>query len=327
MSSSDYRDIVHLEYTRDGLTGRGEGAPIVRYHEDAASAQRAIDEVAPILASADPAAFRQTLDRVFRRMGDQWAAKAAIDLAVLDWVGQRRGLPLYGLLGLDPGAAPITTYSIGVDTPETTKKKVLEAAEFPVLKVKFGLGRDEATMEAIRSVTNKPIRADANEGYKTKEEALDRIHFLERHGVEFIEQPLPAERLDDLRWLRGKVNLPIFADEACLRAADLPKVAGAVDGVVVKLMKTGGVLGALHMIEMARTLGLKVMLGCMIESSVSITAAAHLSPLADYADLDGNLLISNDAWEGVRVERGRLRLPDRPGLGLRARPGLKPPSI
>ncbi|HYZ85920.1 MAG TPA: enolase C-terminal domain-like protein, partial [Bryobacteraceae bacterium] len=190
------------------------------------------------------------------------------------------------------------------------------AEQYPILKVKVGLDKDESTMEAIRSVTKKPLRLDANEGFKTKEEAVRKINWLESLGAEFIEQPLPAPMIEETRWVRSRVHIPILADEACLRPQDIPKIAGAFDGIVIKLQKTGGINNALEMIHTARAFGLKTMLGCMIESSVGITAAAHLSPLVDFADLDGNLLISNDPFRGVRVENGRLILPDGPGLGL-----------
>jgi L-alanine-DL-glutamate epimerase-like enolase superfamily enzyme len=226
------------------------------------------------------------------------------------------GVPIYRLFGLDPADAPITTFSIGIDTPETTRQKVREAEAFPVLKVKVGLATDEPTIEAVRSVTKKPLRVDANEGWKDREEALRKIKWLETQGVEFIEQPMPADRQDDIRWLRERVDMPIIADEACLRPVDVLKCAEAYDGVNVKIDKAGGILQAYRMIQIARALGLKTMLGCMVSSSVSVTAAAQLSPLVDYADLDGNLLIANDPYAGVKVENGKLVLPDRPGLGV-----------
>lgn len=317
MSSSDYRDTFHLRYTRDGVTGHGEGAPIVRYHESAQSAAQAAAPVRNQLASADPWAFSKLLDQVFRRIDGQYAAKAAIDIALLDWIGQRLGIPLYRYFGLDPKDAPITTFSIGIDTPETTKQKVREAEAFPVLKIKVGLDTDEATIESVRAVTKKPLRVDANEGWKDKEEAVRKINWLEKQGVEFIEQPMPAAMIEETRWVRSRVHIPIIADEAALRSADVPKLKDAFDGVNVKLDKTGGMLEAYRMIQIAKSLGMKTMLGCMISSSNSVTAAAHLSPLVDYADLDGNLLIANDPWRGVTVQNGKLILPDLPGLGLR----------
>jgi L-alanine-DL-glutamate epimerase-like enolase superfamily enzyme len=316
MSSSEYRDNLYVRFRSGGLTGVGEGAPIIRYKESAREGASVVESLKPVLASADPRQYRRVLADVFGKTPGQYAAKAAIDIALMDWTGQRLGVPLWRLLGLDAAAAPITTFSIGIDTPEITRQKVREAEQFPVLKIKVGLDKDEQTLEAVRSVTEKPLRLDANEGFKTKEEAVRKINWLETLGAEFIEQPLPAGREDDMKWVRSRVHIPVLADEAALRAEDVPRIADAYDGVVIKLDKTGGILGALRMIEVARAHKLKTMLGCMISSSVSITAAAHLSPLVDYADLDGNLLIANDPYRGVEVKAGKLILPDRPGLGL-----------
>jgi L-alanine-DL-glutamate epimerase-like enolase superfamily enzyme len=316
MSSSSYRDTLHVAYQRDGITGHGEGAPIVRYKEDAESARRAVESVRGLLLAADPMQFSKTMSEIFSRVKGEWAGKAAMDIALMDWVGQKLGIPLYSYFGLDPKDAPLTTFSIGIDTPEITKQKTAEAADYPVLKVKVGLATDEPTIEAVRSVTKKPLRVDANEGWKDKEEAVRKINWLEKQGVEFIEQPLPAEMIEETRWVRSRVHIPIIADEACQHASDIPKLKEAYDGVNVKLDKSGGVLEAYRMLQIARALGMKTMLGCMISSSVTVTAAAHLSPLVDYADLDGNLLIANDPYRGVRVEKGRLILPHKPGLGL-----------
>jgi L-Ala-D/L-Glu epimerase len=316
MSSSQYRDTLHTTYLREGISGHGEGAPIVRYHEDAASARKAVESVRDLLLSADPMQFSKTMGEVLRRIPGEWAGKAAIDIALMDWVGQKLKIPLYAWFGLDPKDAPLTTFSVGIDTPEITRQKTREAAEYPVLKVKVGLATDEATIEAVRSVTDKPLRVDANEGWKDKEEAVRKINWLEKQGVQFIEQPMPAEMLEETRWVRSRVHIPIIADEACQHAADIPRLKESYDGVNVKLDKSGGMLEAYRMIQIAKALGMRTMLGCMISSSVSVTAAAHLSPLVDYADLDGNLLISNDPFRGVLVEKGKLILPNRPGLGL-----------
>jgi L-alanine-DL-glutamate epimerase-like enolase superfamily enzyme len=316
MSSSQYRDTLHTAYTRDGITGHGEGAPIVRYHEDAIGAQKAADSVRDLLLSRNPMQFGKIMMEVFHRVPDEWAGKAAVDIALMDWVGQKLNIPLYSYFGLDPADTPLTTFSIGIDTPEITKQKTREAEDFPILKVKVGLSTDEPTIEAVRSVTNKPLRVDANEGWTDKEEAVRKINWLEKMGVEFIEQPMPAEMIEETRWVRSRVHIPVIADEACQRASDIPKLRDAFDGVNVKLDKSGGMLEAYRMIQIAKALGMKTMLGCMVSSSVSVTAAAHLSPLVDYADLDGNLLISNDPFRGVRVEKGKLILPKTPGLGL-----------
>src|SRR5207247_1487131 len=176
------------------------------------------------------------------------------------------GVPLYTLFGLDAKDAPVTTLSIGIDTPEITKQKTREAAEYPILKIKVGLATDEPTIEAVRSVTKKPLRVDANEGWKDKEEAVRKINWLEKQGVEFVEQPMPAAMIEETRWVRSHVHIPVIADEACLRASDIPKLADAFDGVNVKLDKAGGILEAYRMIQIAKSLGMKTMLGCMVSS-------------------------------------------------------------
>jgi L-Ala-D/L-Glu epimerase len=316
MSSSDYRDTLHVAYHRDGITGRGEGAPIVRYNENAQSAKDAFESVRSYLLAGDPAQFAKLISTTFSKIQGQFAGKAAIDIALMDWVGQKLGVPLYRYFGLDPADAPVTTFSIGIDNPAATRAKVEEAAQYPVLKIKVGLDSDEATIQAVRAVTKKPFRVDANEGWKDKEEAVRKINWLETQGVEFVEQPMPAHMIEETRWVRSRVHVPLMADESCTHASEIPKLLNAFDGVNIKLDKSGGVLEAYRMIQIARALGLKVMLGCMISSSVSVTAAAHLSPLADYADLDGNLLIANDPYRGVDVKDGKLILPNRPGLGL-----------
>jgi len=318
MSSSDYRDTLHVRYTRDGITGVGEGAPIVRYQENAEDAQKAVESIRELICSADPWQFDKLMQEVFRRVEGQYAAKAAVSIALMDWVGQKLGVPIYRYFGLDAQDAPVTTFSIGIDTPEITRQKVREAETFPVLKIKVGLDTDEATIAAVRSVTNRPLRVDANEGWKNKEEALRKIQWLASQGVEFVEQPMPAEMLEETRWIHERVHIPLIADEACVHPPDIPRMVGVYDGVNIKLDKCGGILESYRMIQIARSLGLKTMLGCMVSSSVSVTAAAHLSPLVDYADLDGNLLISNDPYSGVLVKQGKLILPARPGLGLKS---------
>ncbi len=316
MASNDFRDEIQLRFTSEGITGRGEGAPIIRYKEDAVQNKAAVESVKELLSSADLRQFRKVIDEVFRKVQGNYAAKAAIDIALLDWFTQKQGIPLYRHFGLDSRDTPITTFSIGIDTPEMTKQKVKEAEAYPILKVKVGLDKDESTMEAIRSVTKKPLRVDANEGFQSKQQAVEKINWLEKYAVEFIEQPLPAHMIEEAKWVRSRVHMPIFADEACLRPEDIPKIADTCDGIVVKLDKSGGIHQVLKMVDTARAFGKKVMIGCMVSSSVTITAAAHISPLCDYADLDGNLLIANDPYTGVKVVNGKLILPERPGLGL-----------
>jgi L-Ala-D/L-Glu epimerase len=317
MSSSTFRDTLHVHLTSQGVTGTGEGAPIPRYNESAVEGKKLVESLAPMLAAADLFQFAKILDGIFKKVEGNWAAKAAIDIALMDWVGKRLGVPLYKYFGLDAKDAPLTTFSIGIDTPEMTRKKIEEAASYPVLKIKVGLDTDEATMETVRAATKKPLRVDANEGWKDKDEAVRKINWLEKMGVEFIEQPMPAHMIEEAKYVRGKVHMPIIADEACLHPRDIPKLAEAFDGINIKIDKCGGMLEAFRMIQIARSLGMKVMMGCMISSSVAVTAAAHLSPLIDYADLDGNLLISNDPYQGVKVVNGKLVLPTGPGLGLK----------
>jgi L-alanine-DL-glutamate epimerase-like enolase superfamily enzyme len=317
MSSSDFRDTVQVEYQRDGVSGHGEGAPIIRYDEFPLPAAKAIQAITAEVTAGDPWKYEKFLAGIRRALGNQQhAAMAAVDIAIFDWLGKRLNLPLYKFLGLDAADAPITDFSIGIDTPEITRQKTREAEDFPVLKIKVGLKTDEATIEAVRSVTKKPIRVDANEGWTDKEEAIRKINWLESQGVEYVEQPMPAHMIEETEYVRSKVHLPIFADEACTEIGMIPKLVDAYDGINVKLDKAGGILESFRWIQVARAMNMKVMLGCMVSSSCSVTAAAHLSPLVDYADLDGNLLVANDPWRGVQVEKGRLLLPAGPGLGL-----------
>lgn len=317
MASSDYRETVMVAYTRDGITGHGEGAPIIRYKEFPAEAAKAIEAHVPQIIAGDPAAYRSQIAKVRALLGEhQRAALAAVDIALFDWLGKKYDLPLYKFFGTDPASIPLTDLSIGIDSPEVTRQKTREAADFPVLKIKVGLKTDEATIEAVRSVTNKPLRVDANEGWTDPDEAIRKINWLETQGVEYVEQPMPAHMFDETRYVRSKVHLPIIADEACTSAAMIPKLAEAYDGINVKLDKSGGLLEALRWIEIARASNLKVMIGCMVSSSCSVTAAAHIASLVDHVDLDANLLVANDPWRGVRVEKGRLILPAGPGLGL-----------
>jgi len=318
-NSSDYKDNVFVRIERDGLVGWGEAAPNVRYGESAQKTLAALEQARTLFEKGDWLAYVGLREQWEHFTEGQSCAGAALDMALLDWVGHRLDVPLYRFFGLDKSKAPITTFSIGIDTPEVVRQKVKEAADFPVLKIKVGRDNDAEMLAAVRDVTDVPLRVDANEGWRDKHEALEKIQWLAGLGVELIEQPMPSAMLEETAWLRERVDMPIVADEAVKRTADIPKLARAYDGINIKLMKSGGLQEALHMIHVARALDMKIMLGCMIASSVAITAAAHLSPLIDYADLDGNLLIANDPFTGVTVKRGRLVLPTRPGLGVAER--------
>ena len=314
-NSSTFKQNVIVRLEKYGIVGYGEAAPNVRYNETPESTVAVIEKAKPLFEKADPWKFVDLGYAIQKLAKQQTAAKAALDTALMDWIAKALNVPFYRYLGLDKEKTPITTFSIGIDTPEVIKLKVREAAPYPILKIKVGLKNDEEIIKAVRSVTDKPLRVDANEGWKTKEEALEKIKWLQTQGVEFIEQPLPSSMLEETRWLRERVDIPIIADESVKTAKDIPKLAAAFDGINIKLMKAGGLQEALRMVWLARSLDMKTMLGCMIETSVAISAAASISPLVDYADLDGNLLITNDPFDGVKVKHGKLILVDRPGIG------------
>ncbi len=304
---------VRLE--RDGVSGFGEAAPLARYNESAESGLAFVRKAEPLLAG-DLTAFRDLWNGIDALAPGEHAAKAALDLALLDWNAKKLGVPVWRLLGLDPRRALRTTFTIGIDKVPVMQDKIREAADFGVYKIKVGTPDDRKIIEGVRAVTDKPLRVDANEGWKDRAEALAMITWMAGLGVELVEQPLPADRLEDTRWLKERSPLPIFADESLMTASDLPRLAGAFDGVNVKLMKCGGPQEAVRIAAVARALGLKLMLGCMIETSLGISAGATVSPLFDYADLDGSLLIDNDPFRGLAFDHDRLVLSDRPGWGV-----------
>jgi len=315
-NSSDFKNNVFVKIRHDGVEGIGEAAPNVRYNETPESTIETIEKSRPLVEKFGLWHFSDLGYAIQQVTEQQTAGKAALDIAVLDWVTKKLGIPLYQYLGLDKTKVPVTTFSIGIDSIEMIKQKVREAEAYPILKIKVGKENDAEIIEAVRSVTDKPLRVDANEGWKDKHEALEKINWLEKMGVEFIEQPMPSDMLEETRWLRDQCNIPIVADEAVKSAADIPKLAQAYDGINIKLMKSAGIQDALRMIAMARSLGMKIMLGCMIESSVAIAAAAHISPLVDWVDLDGNLLLAEDPYQGHPVVDGKIMLNDNPGLGV-----------
>jgi L-alanine-DL-glutamate epimerase-like enolase superfamily enzyme len=240
-----------------------------------------------------------------------------VDIALHDLVGKLMGQPWYRIWGLNPAKAPDTTFTIGIDTPEVVREKTREcAARFNILKVKVGLDSDRDMIQAIRSVTTLPLAVDANQGWKDRQQAIDMIHWLHEQGVVMVEQPMPKTQLDDIAWLTERSPVPIFADESVQRLSDIARLQGAFSGINIKLMKCTGMREAWKMVQATRALGMKVMLGCMTETSCGISAAAQLSPAVDFADLDGNLLIANDRFRGVEVVKGRLTLPGGAGIGV-----------
>ena len=307
--------VMLVEVEHDGIVGHGEASMPPYLGE---SHQTAADFLGQVRLDRfpDPFLLEEILPAVDALAPGNTAAKAAVDIALHDWIGRRLGAPWHRLWGLDPARAPLTSFTIGIDTPEVVRRKTREAAEFRVIKVKLGRGNDRAMVEAVQAETAAAITVDANQGWTDREEALRLIEWLAGRGVVFVEQPMPKDRWDDLAWLRERSPLPLVADESVQRLADVARARGVFDGINIKLMKCTGLREAHRMVTLARALGLKVMLGCMTETSCAISAAAQLSPLVDWADLDGALLITNDPFEGMRVVDGRIVLPDRPGIGI-----------
>ena len=307
---------VQVEIHYDGFVGYGE-ASMPPYLGQTVESVCAFLQKVDLSQFADPFQLEDILAYVDSLSPGDSAAKAAVDIALHDLVGQLLGQPWWRLWGLDAAKAPDTTFTIGIDTPEVVREKTRECADrFNILKVKVGLDNDYEMIRTIREITQLPIAVDANQGWKDRQQALDEIFWLQEHGVVMVEQPMPKERLDDNAWITERSPLPIFADEAIQRLADIPSIKGAYTGINIKLMKCTGMREAWKMASYARAEGMRVMVGCMTETSCAVTAAAHLSPLADFADLDGNLLITNDRFRGMMVNQGRITLPDAPGLGL-----------
>lgn len=314
-SSRTTTPIVLTEIEYDGIVGYGEASMppyLGESHESVTNFLSKIDlskydnvfDLENILSDIDNIAPGNT------------AAKASVDIALHDLVGKLLNQPWYNIWGFDKNKTPYTSFTIGIDTPEVVRKKVKEAEEFQVLKVKLGRDTDKEMIETIRSVTDKPITADVNQGWKDKNFALEMIHWLKERNVLFIEQPMPKEQIDDMAWLTERSPLPTIGDESVQRLGDVIKAYGVFSGINVKLMKCTGMREAHKMILLARSLGMKVMIGCMTETSCAISAASHLSPLVDWADLDGALLIKNDVFDGTKVINGKVTLMDRPGIGV-----------
>ena len=307
---------VQVEIAYQGFTGYGE-ASMPPYLGQSVESVTAFLQKVDLEQFADPFCLEDILTYVDCLSPGDTAAKAAVDIALHDLVGKMLGAPWYRIWGYDAAKAPSTTFTIGIDTPEVMKEKTLECAgRFNILKVKLGTDRDKEIIETIRSVTDLPIAVDVNQGWGERFQALDMIYWLKEHGVVMVEQPLAIHRYEDQAWLNERSPLPLFADESVQRLPDVPRMHGLFSGINIKLMKCTGLREAHRMVELARALGMKVMLGCMTETSCAVSAAAQLSPAVDFADLDGNLLISNDLFSGVTVVDGKLTLPSAPGIGV-----------
>ena len=308
--------LTELEF--ENIVGYGEASMppyLGENHETARSFLSKVD----LTQFESPFLMEDILTYVDQLVPGNYAAKASVDIALHDLVGKIMKQPWYKIWGLNPDRTPNTSFTIGIDNPEVVKTKVREAAPYKILKVKLGQGNDKEMIQAVRSETDKPICVDINQGWTDRIMALEMSHWLKDQGVVFNEQPMSKASVDDIAWLTQNSPLPIIADEAIQTISDFRNVQGAYSGINVKLMKCGGLRAAYIMIKMARALGMKVMIGCMTETSCAVSAAAQLSPLADWADLDGNLLIDNDVFEGVTINDGKIILPDRPGIGIRQR--------
>lgn len=315
--SSEHRTVMVRLIDRDGREGWGEAAPASYYGESPETVLAALQSYATVLP-ADPFDLENAERAQYVLMNRNASARAALSTALHDLVGKRLGVPLYRLWGLDPEQAPRSTFTIGLDTAERMHQKVLEAEPYPILKVKLGTDRDIEILKTIRNATHKEIRVDANCAWTVKQ-AIRMLPVLEEFGVKALEQPLVAEDLDGLGEVSRRSSIPVIADESCETAADIPRLVGKVDGINIKLAKCGSLREALRMIALARAHHLTVMVGCMIESSLAITAAAHFTPLVDLVDLDGAALLAEDPFVGATIAGGQVRLPSGPGLGVTRR--------
>jgi L-alanine-DL-glutamate epimerase-like enolase superfamily enzyme len=306
-SSETVARTVLVRLAWNGIQALGESSPIARYGETVESVIAGLDARA---LGDDPYAVDALLSSLTP------AQRCGLDVALHDCIAKDVERPLWRLLGLDPSRTPVTSFTIGIASLEDTLAKVRDVGDHPVIKVKLGRGDEVTTIAAIRDIYTGTIRVDANEGW-TPESAVAILRELETYDIEFCEQPIPAGTPERLRWIRERSAIPIVTDEDSCTAADIPALIGCVDGINIKLVKCGGIRGALAMIATARAAGLKIMLGCMLESAILSTAAAHLSPLVDWADLDGPFLIARDPFAGMTYDQGKIVLPDAPGLGVR----------
>jgi len=313
------RDVFIFEVTWEGVTGYGEASPSPYYGENEKTVVSAVGKVRRKLRG-DPEQLKERIAEgdLRKTLHKHASVRAGIDIALWDIIGKRENKPLYELVGLDPTKTPATSFTIGIDTPDLIDKKVDEAAPYRILKMKMGFIGDMVLLDRVIARSGKIVRVDANEGWDV-ETALQMCRELGEKRIEFIEQPIHHENEEDLCMLKRLSPIPIILDESVRSLEDVSACRGQGHGINIKLMKCGGITPTLAMIDKARQANLKVMLGCMIETSIAITAAAHISPLVDYADLDGNLLVENDPFTGVTVQNGKLVLPDGPGLGVRRR--------
>jgi L-alanine-DL-glutamate epimerase-like enolase superfamily enzyme len=314
--ASEWRLVTVRVTDSDGASGWGEAAPSRFYGETADTVVAILGQLAPVLERADPWSLETIEAELARVVRFNGSARSAVSAALNDLAAKRLGVPLYKMWGLDPKSAPLSSFTIGIGSEAELRQKVKEAEQYPILKVKLGTDRDEEIVRVIREeAPGKTLRVDANAAWNPKL-AVRTIERLMDYDIEFVEQPLPPHDVEGLRFVRERSPLPIIADESCLVASDIPKLEGAVDGINIKLSKCGGLREAQKMVSTARAHGMLVMMGCMIETSLGISAAAHISPLLDYADLDGSALLADDPYKGANIDDGKIFIPTGPGLGV-----------
>lgn len=314
--SADYKEDVFVYYNKDGITGIGEASHMTGAGQNANRTIKELELIMPVYRDTDPFMYFDIPSKTDKLLSGISPAKAALDIALFDWLGKKLDIPLHKMLGLNPAIHADTSFSIGFDKPEILKQKVREAEPYKILKVKLTNNNDREIIRTIRELTEKPIRVDINEAWHDKEKAIRLIEWLASKGIELVEQPMPVDMPEEASWLKKRSPLPLIADEAVNTSCDIAALAESYDGINIKLMKSGGILEAYRMAIVAEAMGLDIMIGCMIASSVAIGAAIQLQPLARWLDLDGSLLISNDPFEGAVFDNGHWLMPKGPGIGI-----------
>lgn len=315
-----HRNVIVRIVADDGVEGFGEAAPNRYYGESVATVIAALGQFKPLLERADPMSLESIEGQLNRALRGNASAKSAVSAALHDLLGKRLGLPVHRIWGLDPATAPQSSFTIAIAENHELEQRVREAREYPILKIKLGTDRDTEIVRIIRNAApGKRLRVDANAAWTAKH-AVRMSDFLAEHGVEMLEQPVAANDIEGLRFVRKRSRLPVFADESCLVATDIPKLSGAVDGINIKLAKCGSLREALRMVHTARALDMQVMAGCMIETSLGISAIAQIAPLLDAADFDGAALLATDPFRGTSIDGGSIKLSDAPGLGASPAP-------
>jgi len=313
---------VFVKISADGIAGYGEAAPNRRYREDAEEVINFVERLAPE-GRLRAETLTDLLNIIHKQTDEVHSAAAALEMAWWDWFAKLRDQPLWKLWGSETPVTPVTSYTIGIDEPDVMQQKVVNASQFPVFKVKLGTGHDREIIQALRRITDKPLRIDANEGWDSLEHARDMIRFLADKNVELIEQPMPSSNITAMKELKKWSPLPLYADESFTGVENISQIAGFFHGINIKLMKAGSLKKSLMLLKNAQRAGMKVMIGCMIESSLAISAGALLGLMADIVDLDGFLLVKNDPFEGITLTPGsQIRLADRAGLGITSKANI-----